>query len=379
MGIPHKNGLNPFRRVVNGLMARILWVRSKSDKIGFLCLLLLAIGLLAVKSSPSEGQKSIFNVFFEKYIEETAASIVGPTTLQLAEINSFLSGSGMGNGSGQEQVVNRQNLATIQENSLISYNSVTNDTGEIEKQTTGKTSQISIYVVQEGDTLSFIAEDYGVSMNTIIWANNLKNINYLKPGTELKIPPVTGIVHMVKNGETISSIAKKYDVEQDKILAYNLLPKVDQIKVGQEIIVPGGTLNVGLGTATTASVTRFAYLPDLSGYFAQPTSGRNWGIIHGRNGVDIANSCGTVIYAAAEGQVNLATGSGWNGGYGQFIRITHPNGTETLYAHLSRVLVSTGESVQKGKLIAMMGTTGRSTGCHLHFEVHGAQNPLARY
>ena len=351
--------------------------KLKGEKIGFLFIFIIALGLLAVKGSASEGQKSILGAFFTKYIDETAASIIRPTSAQLSEINSLSELYGLNVEEVSE--FKRHSFATIQDTSLISHNSVSTDTAEIDKQFSGKTSQISIYTVQEGDTLSFIAQDYGVSVNTIIWANNLTNIDYLKPGTELKIPPVSGVIHKVKNGETISSIAKKYGVEQDNILSYNLLPKVDQIQAGQEIIIPGGKISSSGTLVAQASVVRFAYLPDLGGYFAQPTTGYNWGRIHGRNGVDIANSCGTGIYAAADGNVELAMSSGWNGGFGRFLRVNHSNGTKTLYAHLSKLLVSPSQYVQKGQLVAYMGTTGRSTGCHLHFEVHGAKNPLVKY
>ena len=111
----------------------------------------------------------------------------------------------------------------------------------------------------------------------------------------------------------------------------------------------------------------------------QPALGYNWGRIHGRNGVDVANSCGTPIYAAADGTVAIADAVGYNGGFGKFIRINHPNGTETLYAHASKLLASIGQVVARGQQIATIGSTGRSTGCHVHFEVHGARNPLAKY
>lgn len=371
---------DPFRpNWLKRASGRIVVFRAKlkSDKIGFLFVFVLAMGLLAVKGSYSEGQKSILGALFTKYIDETAASIIRPTSAQLAEINSF---SAVYSPSMEESAaVRKGSLATIQDYSVISNNFISTDMAEIDRQFSGKTSQISIYTVQEGDTLSFIAQDYGVTVNTIIWANNLTNINYLKPGAELKIPPVSGVIHKVKSGETMSSIAKKYGVEQESILSYNLLPKVDQIQIGQEIIIPGGKMSSS-GTATAqTSVVRFAYLPDLGGFFAQPTTGYNWGRIHGRNGVDIANSCGTGVYAAAEGNVELAMSSGWNGGFGRFLRVNHANGTKTLYAHLSKLLVSQSQYVQKGQLVAYMGTTGRSTGCHLHFEVHGAKNPLAKY
>jgi murein DD-endopeptidase MepM/ murein hydrolase activator NlpD len=123
---------------------------------------------------------------------------------------------------------------------------------------------------------------------------------------------------------------------------------------------------------------QFSHLPNLGDYFKLPTFGFNWGRIHGRNGVDIANSCGTPIYAAADGAVTVADPEGWNGGFGKYIKISHPNGTETLYAHASKLLVFPGQNISRGDKIMLMGTTGRSTGCHLHFEVHGARNPLAK-
>jgi len=242
-------------------------------------------------------------------------------------------------------------------------------------------SQVVEYTVQPGDVISFIASDYGVSSNSIIWANGLRDADSLQPGQILKIPPVTGTIHTIKSGDTIASIAKKYGVEQQDIIEFNSLPLDGQLAVGDEVIVPNGKVSssgsaVAVSSGTT--VPRFSYLPDLGGYFMIPTTGRNWGIIHGRNGVDIANSCGTPIYAAADGVVTLSDGVGYNGGFGKYIKISHPNGTETLYAHASKLIVSAGETIARGQLIALMGSTGRSTGCHLHLEVHGAKNPLAR-
>lgn len=99
----------------------------------------------------------------------------------------------------------------------------------------------------------------------------------------------------------------------------------------------------------------------------------NWGIRHAYNGVDLANRCGTPIYAWNDGKV-IVSQAGWNGGYGTYIIIKHYNGTQTLYSHLSKLSVSVGKTVEKGDLIGLMGTTGRSTGCHLHFEVRGGIN-----
>ena len=122
------------------------------------------------------------------------------------------------------------------------------------------------------------------------------------------------------------------------------------------------------------------------GYFAPPTIGWNWGVLHKNNAVDIANRCDTPIYASAEGiavaDKELGSGSdGWNDGYGIFILLEHQNYTQTRYAHLEKTVIQIGKYVKKGDLIGYMGNTGNThgpTGCHLHFEVYGAENPLAK-
>jgi len=249
-------------------------------------------------------------------------------------------------------------------------------------------NQIVEYTVQEGDLLSFIASDFGVSTATIVWANKLRSADDISPGQVLRIPPVSGVLHTVLKGDTIAAVAKKYGTSEDRILAFNRLPQDGTLDAGDELIIPGGTMPGGVtvpatvGTASAArlrqSAQQFTHLPDLGGYFRLPAVGYNWGRIHGRNGVDTANSCGTPVYAAADGVVTVADDTGYNGGFGKYIKISHPNGTETLYAHSMKLLVGAGQAVGKGEKIMLMGTTGRSTGCHLHFEVHGARNPLAK-
>ncbi len=330
----------------------------------------LALLLIIFKSS-SEGQKSIFNAILTKYIEETAASVMfRPSSNELADINSIVA------RSGNDNTPRPSTLSTIQDNSIVSRGTILAD---IVNELTDRGAQISTYTVQEGDTLSFIASDYGVSVNTLIWANNLKDADSIRPDMELKIPPVTGVVHKVKKGDTVSALAKKYGVEADKIISFNFLPQEGDLREGQELIVPGGKLQAQSAPAPVSAAKQFAYLPSLGDFFMLPAVGFNWGRIHGRNGVDVANSCGTLIYAAADGSVISAKTSGWNGGFGNFLKILHSNGTETLYAHTGRLLATAGEYVVKGQQIAVMGSTGRSTGCHLHFEVHGAKNPLAKY
>lgn len=250
-------------------------------------------------------------------------------------------------------------------------------------------NQITEYTVQSGDLLSFIASDYGVSVNSIIWSNSLKDSDSLQPGQILKIPPISGTIHLVKKGDTLASVAKRYGADGAKITEFNDLPQSGELQVGDELVIPDGQMQTTylasstavpkLGTSKVNVNSRFAYLPNLGDFFMIPTSGYNWGRIHGRNGVDMANSCGTPIYAAAEGSVAISDASGYNGGFGKYVKLIHANGTETLYAHATKLLVNAGDYVTRGQMLALMGSTGRSTGCHLHFEVHGARNPLVKY
>jgi len=247
---------------------------------------------------------------------------------------------------------------------------------------------VSVYTVREGDSLSEIAEMFGVSMNTVLWANDIRDPKTVTPGTTLVILPVSGIQHTVKGGETLASIARKYDADAGDIAAYNGLDAESGITSGTEIIVPGGRIAVekpapkakkaATKSATKAPAAAKTTTASLGNWGNPLPGGRVSQGIHGYNGIDVSAPSGTPIYAAAGGTIVVAKGGGgYNGGYGNYIVIDHGNGTQTLYAHMSSLAVS-GGSVSKGSLIGYVGNTGRSTGSHLHFEVRGAKNPLAR-
>lgn len=233
-----------------------------------------------------------------------------------------------------------------------------------------------IYKVQKGDTISKIAANFGISLNTILWANkNLKKTSSLRVGQELVILPVSGILHEIQPGETLDSIANLYSADSRKIIALNRGLFPDQLGMGSAIIIPGAKPAAGYSYASIYN------LPDLAGYFAIPTTGWNWGRLHNFNAVDIANACGTPIYASAEGLVTEAVADGWNGGYGSYIVIEHPNGTYSKYAHTMKNTVSAGDYILKGDVIGYIGNSGNThgpTGCHLHFEIKGAKNPFAK-
>ena len=242
--------------------------------------------------------------------------------------------------------------------------------------------QISVYIVRQNDTLTSVGKMFGVSANTIVWANNLTS-KTLKVGQQLVILPVSGITHAVTKGETLQSIAKKYKGDLDEIVQFNDLDRNAPLALGQQIIIPDGESSVASTPSSSGSTAGNSRLipgysgPDDVGYYLRPiVGGRKTQGLHGYNAIDIATPVGTPIMAAASGQVILARSSGWNGGYGSYIIISHYNGTQTVYGHMSDVEVTTGENVAQGQVIGLSGNTGKSTGPHVHFEIRGAKNPF---
>jgi len=233
--------------------------------------------------------------------------------------------------------------------------------------------EITIYKVQSGDTPFDLAIKFGVNTDTILWANNLRESDLIRPGQQLIILPINGVRVKVGAKDTAEALAKRYQGKASEIIAFNDIAG-EQLPAGQYIIIPNGEMPAA---AKTVTAPKYVTTQPISGsWLIAPASGKNWGRLHNRYGVDISNVCGTPIYAAAAGTVTLADGVGWNYGYGKYIMIKHSNGVITLYAHTSQILVEVGQQVGQGQLIALMGTTGRSTGCHVHFEVRGAKNPF---
>ena len=232
--------------------------------------------------------------------------------------------------------------------------------------------EIQEYIVKEGDTLFSISQKFGISSETILWANNLSKNSIIKPGQKLIILPVDGVLHEVKAGETLSEIAKKYQVKIETIISFNELENPDDIYIGDILIIPGGKIPPSKSTPTP-------FTPLARGYFICPVAGgcKITQGLHWYNAVDFSNGkCGEPILAAAGGTV-LKAKYGWNKGAGNYIKILHPNGVVTMYGHLQTIFVSPGEQVFQAQIIGTMGATGRATGCHLHFDVFGAQNPFA--
>lgn len=273
---------------------------------------------------------------------------------------------------------------------IISKNALSPATGPLgasddEQNIEEFSDQVSIYVIRKGDSIGNIAKMFGVSINTIYWANDLKKGEKLKEGETLVILPFDGLTHTIKAKETLTGIAKLYKADVDDIIAFNGLTKNDKLSVGDELVIPDGQKieesdkPVKNSNSNIMSNISNKNLKNVDGYFIYPLPTgpriRKTQGFHDKYAIDIGAPAGTPIYAAASGTVVVAR-TGYNGGYGTLVIIKHPNGTETRYAHMSRLGTSAGKQVSQGETIGYVGTTGRSTGNHLHIEVRGARNPF---
>ena len=248
-------------------------------------------------------------------------------------------------------------------------------------------AEVIEYEVKSGDTVSSIAERFGVSVDTIIWENNFASDKVkIKAGQVLRVLPASGILHAVKRGETIYSIAKKYDVSAQAVVdwPYNTFTNDETfaLAVGQTLMVPDGVMPKKEPVAPRyfAKVSPEVGIVTGTGQFVWPAGGqitqwyRAW-----HRGIDIANRSLPGIAAADSGTVIVV---GWPApwAYGKRVLIDHGNGYQTLYAHLNDIYVSAGQKVSRGQVIGQMGSTGRSTGPHLHFEIRQngvALNPMS--
>ncbi len=243
---------------------------------------------------------------------------------------------------------------------------------------------IDVYVVRKGDSVAAIADMFGITADTVYSANDLPKGSKVKEGDILIILPFSGVEYTVKKGDTLKGIANKFKVPSGDILGFNDI-NGSKITVGQKLMIPGGEIQTEVkkvakkttGKSSGGSIPLYVEntSTNTNGYFIKPIPCRLTQGRHDRYAVDMGcRTSGTPIHAAAEGEVIFAK-VGWNGAFGNLVIIRHPNGTQTFYAHQSKIAVSKGDHVNQGDVIGYVGNTGRSTGPHLHFEVRGAKNP----
>ena len=209
-------------------------------------------------------------------------------------------------------------------------------------------------------------------------ANEISKTTTIKPNQKLIILPTEGLLHMVEKGETISSIAQKFSSNSSEIITFNELKDSNDIYIGDILFIPNGKLPK---LPSPAPLKSNDYIAVTSDYFICPTKGIITNGLHYVNAIDIANKKGTPILAAASGTVAQAKYAWPSGNY---VTISHNNGTVTYYGHLSYSTVAVGQYVTQGEIIGYMGNTGLvislgGDGSHLHFDVRGTTNPLAKY
>lgn len=232
--------------------------------------------------------------------------------------------------------------------------------------------------VKSGETLSGIARKYKVSIKTIEQVNNIKSVNYIKAGDNLRIPtkgnaqdaggPADGKWHVVKSGDTLTSIAQTYNIKSWKdIQKTNGISNPNRLSIGQELFIPDGESVTFIEPLNNNLVVTSHY-----GYRPHPVTGRYR--LH--QGIDFRAAIGTRVYASKTGRVTFAARKG---GFGKTVVIQHDDDFTTWYGHLSRIIVSTGDIVRQGQVIGLSGNTGISTGPHLHFEIRykgRSENPV---
>ncbi len=255
-----------------------------------------------------------------------------------------------------------------------------------------------VHEVADGETLSTIAEEYGLKTETLMWENGISNAAKIKVGQSLVIPPVNGVTHVVEKGQDLAKIAKAYNVNADNIVKQNQLIADSPLLTGQELFIPdakplpapatparnanariasSSRVNAKAGTAALTSGSKIGSsstaTPASGKILIKPTRGaKTQGYHPGHYAIDLADASKPPIWAADSGTVVKVSTGTYGGGYGNHVIIDHGNGIKTLYAHMETVAVSTGDTVSQGDVIGKMGRTGRvfgRTGIHLHFEV----------
>jgi len=332
-----------------------------------------------VKETRAEnfGEKSILYAIVQgedlngNFIEESANN--SPDTAKSYFANDFLINSQIAQkATSDSSIISTKEtnaLTTITQGDAVTPTGITSIEASKKKR-----DKIINYVVKEGDTVSAIASKFGLSTNTILWANNMTSRTYLKPRQNLDIPPINGLIYIIKKGDTIKAIAKKYDSDEKKIIEFNKLADASDISVKQILMLPNGR------PYRAPIPRRPSKLAPVRNTGSRPTNISNKGLIWPtttrrisqyyswrHTGLDIDGEFGDLIWASGAGKVILVRYLNYD--YGYHVVIDHGNRIQTLYAHMQRIYVKKGQKVNQGDLLGEMGSTGRSTGSHLHFEV----------
>ncbi|PTY40041.1 M23 family metallopeptidase [Brachyspira hampsonii] len=268
------------------------------------------------------------------------------------------------NTSSISEVPTVTSAVTLENATDIFYNYITSDNTLVGDGTIGM--KYDEYIIEEGDNLTVISKKIGVNLDTLVSVNKMSNANRLRPGQKIVIPNRNGLLYTMKKNETIEDVAERYDVSLSRILNLNKISSPSSIEEGDDIFLPGAKYTLderidkfGQMFSIPTTITRIS---SVFGYRVHPITG----VRTKHMGVDIPGRLNTPVYAARKGKVIFA---GYSGGYGNLVIVRHDKGYTTYYAHLNSITTRSGATVGVGVMIGRMGSTGRSTGSHLHFEV----------
>jgi murein DD-endopeptidase MepM/ murein hydrolase activator NlpD len=294
--------------------------------------------------------------------------------------NASFDGDGYGSGVYNNQLEISEISSVVSDEEGFLVKSMPLDGDPIYDQ--NRTEMVA-HTVQSGETLSVIAQRYGVNVNSIRYANSsVANIDYLKIGQELQIPPRSGLYVDIKDGDKLAKVVESHKGNLEETKKFNSLLD-DTLIAGTKLFIIDGrpveiyiASNKSSGSSGSARGSASDYsranLPASAEGWIKPTNGSITQYYHsGHLAYDVANRSKPPVWAAAGGVVTVAS-YGWNGGYGNHIWIDHGNGYMTHYAHNEELYVKVGDTVTQGQVISKMGRSGNvrgATGIHLHFEI----------
>lgn len=324
-------------------------------------------------------RRRVFGVALAAVVASGVGAAVRPPAVPTTAPASTAADDQSEPGTGATDTVRREELPTVGAEAALA--AVTAPAPALaaeappEPQEEAPKPKVTTYTVVEGDTIEAIAQRYDLSVETLLYVNDMYADDILQIGQELLIPSMDALVYTVVQGDTMWGVAEAFNADFDEIVAANPDVDADALQPGQVLFVPGGTppsrrtmVASRGGSRTSYSAGRFALWPaygnttDEFGWRVHPVTG----VWHLHDGLDIDVAYGTPVAAVEAGTVTTA---GWLGGYGIAVKIDHGGGITTMYAHLDSVAVSPGDWVEAGELIGYSGNTGNSTGPHLHFTV----------
>jgi murein DD-endopeptidase MepM/ murein hydrolase activator NlpD len=363
------------------------------------CLFLILI--ITIVGMPKQANAGFFSDLFSPISGDTQTAAADGSTDDVVRNSQTVSLMDASINPDMKNTKTPSINSTITENEALSTDNL-QGTDSNTNSYISSSDKIITYKVKSGDTLGEIATNFGISKNTILYANTINN-NVLTIGQTLIILPIDGVSYTIKSGDTIASIAKTFKADTNDISEYNDNITDKDLQIGDKIIVPGGTIVKKVLPIVTkvekeqpnkqeeikpisksekpesASPSDITSGSGITGSYIWPFpsgTGRVSQRLHDDNAYDFSAPKGTPIYAIQSGTVLIADNSGYNGGYGLYVVMDFNDGGQAIFGHMSEVKVSAGDVVKQGDIIGLVGSTGRSTGNHVHIGYRGGKpNP----